>query len=92
MYFPTVSSTVRYCFQHTSEYEAVLKGVRGDTQTKKLASQFIARFSPQFPNLGDASLDAILDLCEDDDVTIRKQAIKVSRPKTEAQPRKLKYM
>jgi len=62
--------------EHTSEYETVLKGVRGDTQTKRLASQFIARFSPQFPNLGDASLDAILDLCEDDDVTIRKQAIK----------------
>ena len=60
----------------------MLKGVRGDTQTKKLASQFIARFSPQFPNLGDASLDAILDLCEDDDVTIRKQAIKVSLSKS----------
>jgi len=62
--------------EHTSEYETILKGVRGDTQTKKLASQFIARFSSQFPNLGDASLDAILDLCEDDDVNIRKQAIK----------------
>jgi len=62
--------------EHTSEYETILKGVRGDTQTKKLASQFIARFSAQFPTLGDASLDAILDLCEDDDVNIRKQAIK----------------
>ena len=54
-----------------------MKGVHGDTQSKRLASQFIARFSTQFPNLTDASLDAILDLCEDDDVNIRKQAIKV---------------
>jgi len=62
--------------EHTSEYETILKGVHGDTQSKRLASQFIARFSTQFPNLTDASLDAILDLCEDDDVNIRKQAIK----------------
>ena len=55
----------------------ILNGVRGDAQTKRLSSQFIARFFTKFPNLANSSLDALLDLCEDDDVNIRKQAIKV---------------
>ena len=53
-----------------------MNGVKGDGNTKKLASQFIARFFAKFPNLANQALDAILDLCEDEDVDIRKQAIK----------------
>ena len=63
--------------QYAADYQIILSGVRGDAQTKRLSSQFIARFFTKFPNLANASLDALLDLCEDDDVNIRKQAIKV---------------
>ena len=63
--------------QNAADYQIILGGVRGDAQTKRLSSQFIARFFTKFPNLANASLDALLDLCEDDDVNIRKQAIKV---------------
>lgn len=64
--------------QNAADYQIILSGVKGDAQTKRLSSQFIARFFTKFPNLANASLDAILDLCEDDDVNIRKQAIKVN--------------
>lgn len=62
--------------RYAADYQIILSGVRGDAQTKRLSSQFIARFFTKFPNLANASLDALLDLCEDDDVNIRKQAIK----------------
>ena len=66
----------KYFFQHEEQYKIILQGVQGDSNTKKLASQFIARFFAKFPTLGNAALDAILDLCEDEDIDIRKQAIK----------------
>jgi len=61
---------------HQAEYEKILDGVKGSDQCKRLASQFIARFFTNFPDLNDRSIDAILDLCEDDNVDIRKQAVK----------------
>jgi len=57
-------------------YEIILSGVKGDSSCKRLASQFISRFFARFPNSASQGLDAVLDLCEDDDVNIRKQAIK----------------
>lgn len=62
--------------EHVSDYQQILLGVKGDDQTKKLASQFISRFYPHYPEQSDASIDAMLDLCEDLNVEIRKQAIK----------------
>lgn len=50
--------------------------MKGDTASKRLSSQFIVRFFGTFPDLSSEALDAILDLCEDEDVNIRKQAIK----------------
>ena len=63
-------------FQYEEQFKTILLGVRGDNNTKKLASQFTSRFFSKFPTLANDSLDAILDLCEDDNVDIRKQAIK----------------
>merc|ERR1711963_816203 len=57
-------------------YEIILSGVKGDSSCKRLASQFISRFFARFPNSASQGLDAVLDLCEDDDVNIRKQATK----------------
>lgn len=61
---------------HKGDYEEILAGVRGDVQCKRLASQFIARFFPLFPDLAEQAIDAMLDLCEDSSVDTRKQAIK----------------
>lgn len=61
---------------HQAEYEEILAGVKGADNCKRLSSQFIARFFGYFPSLMDQSIDAMLDLCEDGNVDIRKQAIK----------------
>lgn len=61
---------------HQAEYEEILAGVKGADNCKRLSSQFIARFFGYFQNLMDQSIDAMLDLCEDSNVDIRKQAIK----------------
>merc|ERR1711935_50375 len=62
--------------KYEEQFKTILSGVHGDNNTKKLASQFTSRFFSKFPTLANDSLDAILDLCEDDNVDIRKQAIK----------------
>ena len=64
------------CFQYEDQFKTILNGVKGDNSTKKLTSQFVSRFFSKYPALANDSLDAILDLCEDEEVDIRKQAIK----------------
>lgn len=61
---------------HQGEYEEIMAGVKGADNCKRLSSQFIARFFGLFPSLAEQSIDAMLDLCEDNNVDIRKQAIK----------------
>ena len=71
-------STPLSLFQFVTEFRSILLGVKSDdSAAKRLTSQFIVRFFPKFPDLSSEALDAILDLCEDEDVAIRKQAIKV---------------
>ncbi|XP_005182803.1 apoptosis inhibitor 5 homolog [Musca domestica] len=62
--------------EHVKEYEDILKAVKGSSKEKRLASQFIGKFFKYFPDLSNAAIDAQLDLCEDDDMQIRRQAIK----------------
>ncbi|XP_063530539.1 apoptosis inhibitor 5 [Cydia strobilella] len=62
--------------KHEKEYKEILAAVKGTDKEKRLASQFIAKFFNSFPNLADQAIEAQFDLCEDDDVAIRKQAIK----------------
>jgi hypothetical protein len=62
--------------EHLSEYLEIIEGVKGDDQCKRLASQFIARFYSFYPDISEQSMNGILDLCEDMNVDIRKQAIK----------------
>jgi len=61
---------------HQAEYQEILAGVKGADNVKRLSSQFIARFFGLFSDLAEQSIDAMLDLCEDTNVDIRKQAIK----------------
>ncbi|KAG7473854.1 hypothetical protein MATL_G00100080 [Megalops atlanticus] len=62
--------------QHRDAYQAILDGVKGGPKEKRLAAQFIPKFVSNFPELADAAINAQLDLCEDEDVSIRRQAIK----------------
>ncbi|XP_075694177.1 apoptosis inhibitor 5 [Rhinoderma darwinii] len=62
--------------QHKAAYQVILDGVKGGGKEKRLAAQFIPKFFKHFPELSDAALNAQLDLCEDEDVSIRRQAIK----------------
>lgn len=62
--------------QHVETYVQLLSGTKAGTKEKTLASQFITRFFKYFPKEMPLAIDAIFDLCEDDDVSIRKAAIK----------------
>uniref|UniRef100_A0A3Q3JZW5 Apoptosis inhibitor 5 n=1 Tax=Monopterus albus TaxID=43700 RepID=A0A3Q3JZW5_MONAL len=62
--------------QHKDAYQVILDGVKGGPKEKRLAAQFIPKFFCSFPELADAAINAQLDLCEDEDVSIRRQAIK----------------
>ena len=62
--------------EHESSYVTILSAVKGDKAHKQLCSQFISRFFVHFPQHYDTAIDALLDLCEDDDMTIRRHAIK----------------
>jgi len=61
--------------EHEKEYEEILGGVKGDTGARKITAQFISRYFATFPTMEEKSLDALFDLCEDDDSVIRKQSI-----------------
>lgn len=61
---------------HEAEYLEILQSVKGDTSEKMLACQFIPRFLKDFPHLAETALDAQLDLVEDNDISIRKHAVK----------------
>ncbi|TNN41796.1 Apoptosis inhibitor 5 [Liparis tanakae] len=62
--------------QHKDAYQVILDGVKGGPKEKRLAAQFIPKFFSSFPELADSAINAQLDLCEDEDVSIRRQAIK----------------
>lgn len=49
----------------------ILDGVKGGAKEKRLAAQFIPKFFSNFPELADAAINAQLDLCEDEDVSVR---------------------
>lgn len=62
--------------EHEELFLEIIQSVKGDTSEKMLACQFIPRFLKDFPKLTETALDAQLDLVEDEDVTIRKHAVK----------------
>lgn len=70
-------------FQHKDAYQVILDGVKGGPKEKRLAAQFIPKFFSSFPDLADAAINAQLDLCEDEDVSVRSSlAPKHEREKT----------
>ena len=59
-------------YQHSDAFKVIMSGVKGEGNAKRLASQFIARFFKHFPDLAEEAIDALFDLCEDDDVNVSK--------------------
>lgn len=59
--------------EHEAAYRDILNAVQGDEKEKKLASQFIGKFFKNFPKLQEEAMDRQLDLCEDEDIAIRRQ-------------------
>ena len=59
-------------FQHEAEFTYIISAVKGGAGEKRLASQFIARFFKYFPGLAAQAINAMFDLCEDDDVMVRQ--------------------
>lgn len=62
--------------QHSAEYIEILDAVKGSNKEKMLAAQFIGKFFKHFPDQHELAIDRQLDLCEDADSLIRRQAIK----------------
>lgn len=52
-----------------------MSGTKSGSSQKRLASQFIVRFYKHFPELFEESLEALFDLCEDDDFSVRSYDI-----------------
>lgn len=67
------------CFwQQEGAFLLILAAVKGSQAEKRLASQFITRFFKFFPKLQENAIDAMLDLCEDEDnmVSLRDKLTK----------------
>uniref|UniRef100_A0A914XBW0 Apoptosis inhibitor 5 n=2 Tax=Plectus sambesii TaxID=2011161 RepID=A0A914XBW0_9BILA len=62
--------------EHQEEYQAIIAGTKGGSSEKRLAAQFIVRYFHRLPDQQLRALDALFELCEDDDVNIRKVVIK----------------
>lgn len=58
--------------QHKDSYQVILDGVKGSAKEKRLAAQFIPKFFSSFPDMADGAINAQLDLCEDEDVSVSR--------------------
>ncbi|XP_003745778.1 apoptosis inhibitor 5 [Galendromus occidentalis] len=62
--------------EKTSVYEKIIsRALTGDSKEKRLVSQFIAKFFKHFPELEIRAVEAQIELCDDADINVRKQAI-----------------
>lgn len=62
--------------EHVQDFADAIEGARGGEKEKKLSTQILSKFFKHFPSLQIKALNAILDLCEDDDSMIRICAMK----------------
>lgn len=62
--------------QNVKDYMGILAAATGSKKAKLLAAQLIPRFFKHFPQVSAEGLNAQFDLCEDDDLAIRIQAVR----------------
>lgn len=75
-YFGVLADAKAQAGEHAETYLKLVSGTKAGSKEKQLASQFITRFFKYFPKEMPIALESIFDLCEDEDVAIRKSAIK----------------
>jgi hypothetical protein len=75
-YFGILADAKDNASDHVETYLKIVGATKQGPKEKQLASQFIVRFYKYFPNQMTPTIEAMFDLCEDEDVTIRKAAIK----------------
>ncbi|XP_057651745.1 apoptosis inhibitor 5 [Diorhabda carinulata] len=63
--------------KYSDVYLECIEGTKGTEKEKKLAAQIISQFFKHFPDHQKQAVEAVLDLCEDSDLSIRINAIKV---------------
>jgi hypothetical protein len=65
--------------KHVDTYLKIIEGTKAGAKEKQLASQFITRFFKYFSKeTGTVAIDAIFDLCEDDDVKVDNKQTKTT--------------
>lgn len=63
--------------EYEEEYLSILSTIsNGSDAEKRLCASFIPRFFKSFPNHQEAAFNAQLDLCEEEEAVIRREAIK----------------
>eukprot|EP00262_Sarcandra_glabra_P000246 TRINITY_DN10310_c0_g1_i1.p1 TRINITY_DN10310_c0_g1~~TRINITY_DN10310_c0_g1_i1.p1 ORF type:complete len:544 (+),score=111.51 TRINITY_DN10310_c0_g1_i1:289-1920(+) len=62
--------------ENVSDYEGIIRAAKGSSKAKQLAAQLIPRFFKFFPILASKAFEAHCDLCEEDELGIRVQAIR----------------
>eukprot|EP00250_Pteridium_aquilinum_P018794 c24208_g3_i1 orf=527-2149(-) len=62
--------------KNESDYLGIISAAKGSSKSKQLAAQLIPRFFKHFPSLSSEAINAQLDLCEEDELGIRVQAIR----------------
>ncbi|GAB2298618.1 Apoptosis inhibitor 5 [Dionaea muscipula] len=62
--------------QNVEDYKGIIKAAEGSLKAKQLAAQLIPRFFNFFPDFRDQAVDAHLDLCEEEELGVRVQAIR----------------
>lgn len=75
-YFGVLADAKEKAGEQPETFVKIVSGTKGGPREKQLASQFITRFFKYFPKEMAMALESIFDLCEDEDVNIRKAAIK----------------
>ena len=56
-------------------YKNLIEAVKQGPQEKKLAMQFIGKFCKNFPAEMAKTVEAVIDLCEDEDITVRHRVL-----------------
>ncbi len=51
-------------------YKNLIEAIKQGPQEKKLALQFIGKFCKNFPAEMTKTIEAVFDLCEDEDITV----------------------
>ena len=61
-------------------YRKLIEAIKQGPQEKKLGLQFIAKFCKNFPDEMTKTLEAVIDLCEDEDITVRTARRAIQTP------------